>query len=196
METFIIWFTYQILQLLFLCGLAFLIGMEKTFFFFFQRHKIKGSGCFFSGIIIVFLGWPIIGMLLELYGFILLFGYLFVTHISVLKNRFTKETNFIFDRGFLPVAINFIRRLPGLSVILNLPGISSVSNGIFWHFPILKIGNLFVYLLFPIGCGQAWRPGWKNTSVIWISYVLQNVKFLFFLFHFATVRKIHVSATY
>lgn len=30
-------------------------------------------------------------------------------------------------RGFLPVAINFIRRLPGLSVVLNLPGISSVS---------------------------------------------------------------------
>ncbi len=64
-------------QLLFLCGLGFLIGMEKTFFFFFQRHKIKGSSFFFIGIIIVFLGWPIIGMISELYGSILLFGYEF-----------------------------------------------------------------------------------------------------------------------
>jgi len=91
-------------NLLFLSGLAFLIGLEKTFFFFFQRHKIKGSVSFFSGIVVVFLGWPLVGMLVEFYGFILLFG------------------------GFLPVAINFIRRLPGLNVVLNLPGISSVVD--------------------------------------------------------------------
>jgi hypothetical protein len=65
---------FPILQLLFLSGLAFLIGLERTFFFFFQRHKIKGSAAFFSGIVVVFLGWPLVGMCIELYGFILLFG--------------------------------------------------------------------------------------------------------------------------
>lgn len=63
-----------IFQLLFLSGLAFIIGMKKTLFFFFQRNKIKASSFFFIGILIVFLGWPIIGMMAELYGFILLFG--------------------------------------------------------------------------------------------------------------------------
>jgi len=91
-------------NLLFLSGLGFLIGMEKTFFFFFQRHKIKGTTFFFVGIATVFLGWPLIGMILELYGSVLLFG------------------------GFIPVAINFLRRLPGLNIILNLPGISSVID--------------------------------------------------------------------
>lgn len=91
-------------NLLFLSGLGFLIGMEKTFFFFFQRHKIKGTTFFFVGIGTVFLGWPLIGMILECYGSILLFG------------------------GFMPVAINFLRRLPGLNIILNLPGISSVVD--------------------------------------------------------------------
>ena len=104
--------------------------MEKTFFFFFQRHKIKGSGCFFSGILIVFLGWPIIGMLLELYGFILLFGYVFTIICIAVYNNVQMCNNpllkWLYSRGFLPVAINFIRRLPGLSVVLNLPGISSV----------------------------------------------------------------------
>merc|ERR1712137_1238486 len=62
----------------------------------------------FVGIGTVFLGWPLIGMILECYGSILLFG-------------------FEIFSGFMPVAINFLRRLPGLNIILNLPGISSVS---------------------------------------------------------------------
>jgi len=87
-------------NILFLCGLAFVIGLERTFRFFFQRHKLKGSGAFFGGILVVLFGWPLIGMLIEIYGFVVLFS------------------------GFFPFAINFIRRLPVIGTILNLPGIS------------------------------------------------------------------------
>lgn len=34
---------------------------------------------------------------------------------------------FVFFSGFFPVAINFMRRVPLLGTVLNLPGISGVS---------------------------------------------------------------------
>ena len=42
------------------------------------------------------------GMLIEAYGFVVLFS------------------------GFFPVAVNFLRRIPIIGSILNLPGISTV----------------------------------------------------------------------
>lgn len=63
------------LQILFISGLGAVIGRERTFRFFFQRHKIKGSIAFFGGIIIVLVGWPLVGMIFEGYGFFLLFRY-------------------------------------------------------------------------------------------------------------------------
>uniref|UniRef100_A0A182J8C8 Vesicle transport protein GOT1B n=1 Tax=Anopheles atroparvus TaxID=41427 RepID=A0A182J8C8_ANOAO len=87
-------------NILFVCGLACVIGLERTFRFFFQKHKVKASIAFFGGIAIVLFGYPLIGMLIEMYGFILLFS------------------------GFFPVAINFLRRVPVLGNFLNMPGIS------------------------------------------------------------------------
>ncbi|XP_022196759.1 vesicle transport protein GOT1B isoform X2 [Nilaparvata lugens] len=91
-------------NILFIAGLASVIGLERTFRFFFQRHKAKASVAFFGGIVVVLLGWPLVGMMLETYGFILLFS------------------------GFFPVAINFLRRVPILGTFLNLPGIRTVMN--------------------------------------------------------------------
>merc|ERR1712241_582926 len=91
-------------NILFISGLACVIGLERTFRFFFQWHKAKGSAAFFGGILVVLLGWPLIGMCVELYGFVVLFS------------------------GFFPVAINFLRRIPVLGSILNLPGISSYMD--------------------------------------------------------------------
>ncbi|KAG5880118.1 hypothetical protein JTB14_027056 [Gonioctena quinquepunctata] len=91
-------------NILFIAGLAAVIGRERTFRFFFQRHKVKGSLAFFGGIALVLLRWPLVGMIVETYGFILLFS------------------------GFFPVAINFLRRVPVLGTILNLPFISSLTD--------------------------------------------------------------------
>ncbi|XP_046864142.1 vesicle transport protein GOT1B-like [Xenia sp. Carnegie-2017] len=93
-------------NILFISGLTLVIGLERTFRFFFQRHKLKGSAFFIGGIFVVLIGWPMVGMALESYGFILLFG------------------------GFLPVVVNFLRRVPFIGNILNIPGISSVVNKI------------------------------------------------------------------
>ncbi|KAK9499642.1 hypothetical protein O3M35_002650 [Rhynocoris fuscipes] len=87
-------------NILFICGLGSVIGLERTFRFFFQRHKVKATIAFFGGIFVVLMGWPVTGMILELYGFIKLFS------------------------GFFPVAVDFLRRVPILGSLLRLPGIS------------------------------------------------------------------------
>ncbi|KAH8397922.1 hypothetical protein KR222_006566, partial [Zaprionus bogoriensis] len=84
-------------NILFIAGLGCVIGVERTLRFFFQRHKVKGTTAFFGGIVIVLLGWPIVGMIIESYGFFALFS------------------------GFFPVAINFLGRVPVLGSLLNLP---------------------------------------------------------------------------
>ncbi|XP_036005163.1 vesicle transport protein GOT1B-like isoform X2 [Fundulus heteroclitus] len=90
-------------NILFVAGLAFVIGLERTFRFFFQKHKLKATSFFLGGVFVVLIGWPIIGVVLEVYGFFLLF------------------------RGFFPVIVGFIRRIPVLGSILNLPFISAPS---------------------------------------------------------------------
>merc|ERR1712113_653675 len=92
-------------NILFLTGLCLLIGVGRTLNFFWQPHnpqKMKGTLAFFGGIMIVLIGWPLIGMLVEFYGFFVLFS------------------------GFLPVIISFVRRIPVIGSLLNLPLISSV----------------------------------------------------------------------
>ncbi|XP_064794338.1 vesicle transport protein GOT1B-like [Oncorhynchus masou masou] len=87
-------------NILFVAGLSFVIGLERTFRFFFQKHKMKATSFFLGGVLIVLIGWPIVGVVLEVYGFFLLF------------------------RGFFPAAVGFIRRIPYLGSLLNLPFIS------------------------------------------------------------------------
>ncbi|CAI9571838.1 unnamed protein product, partial [Staurois parvus] len=60
-------------NILFLTGLALIIGLRRTFSFFLRWHKLKGSSFFIGGAFLVLLRWPIIGILCELYGFINLF---------------------------------------------------------------------------------------------------------------------------
>lgn len=64
---------FSSLQILFVAGLAFVIGLERTFRFFFQKHKMKATSFFLGGVCVVLIGWPIVGVVLEVYGFFLLF---------------------------------------------------------------------------------------------------------------------------
>ncbi|OQV17826.1 putative Vesicle transport protein GOT1B [Hypsibius exemplaris] len=91
-------------NILFIVGLTFVIGLDRTFKFFFQLQKLRGTVAFLGGILIVLVGWPFVGMLIEGYGFVSLFS------------------------GFFPVALSFIRRLPVIGTFLNLPGISRVVS--------------------------------------------------------------------
>lgn len=93
-------------NLLMLSGLAFIIGPNRTFWFFFQRHKLKATTSFFLGIVIVLFGWPIIGMILETYGFLLLF------------------------RGFIGSAISFLYYVPVVGTILQLPFLRTIIRSL------------------------------------------------------------------
>lgn len=82
---------------MFLAGLSFIIGFFKTFSFFFQVNRLKGSIAFFAGILVLLLGHPIVGVIIELVGFYMLFkGFLptalqyltsYVPFFSLVKNR-------------------------------------------------------------------------------------------------------------
>uniref|UniRef100_A0A1B0G1I6 Vesicle transport protein GOT1B n=1 Tax=Glossina morsitans morsitans TaxID=37546 RepID=A0A1B0G1I6_GLOMM len=84
-------------NILFLSGLGCVTGLERTFRFFFQRHKFKGTSAFFGGIFVVLMGYPLIGMIIESYGFFALFS------------------------GFFPVAIGFLSRVPILGSLISRP---------------------------------------------------------------------------
>lgn len=63
-------------QILFLTGVTMTIGGRRTLNFFFKRKRnFKGTAFFFSGLALVLYGWALFGMLIESYGFVLLFRY-------------------------------------------------------------------------------------------------------------------------
>ncbi|XP_064824018.1 vesicle transport protein GOT1A-like isoform X2 [Oncorhynchus masou masou] len=88
-------------NVLFLTGLMFIIGLRRSVGFFFQRQKLRGSTFFLGGVALVLFRWPIIGMAVESYGFVLLF------------------------RSFFPVACGFILSLVNIPY-LNVGNSSSI----------------------------------------------------------------------
>ncbi|KAI9096069.1 vesicle transport protein [Phlyctochytrium arcticum] len=93
-------------NVLFLGGLTLVIGLQKTFLFFARPEKLRGTLCFLGGIVLVFARWPVIGMAVEAFGFVNLFG------------------------DFFPVVIGFLRKIPFIGTLLNAPGISRVVDRI------------------------------------------------------------------
>mmetsp|Transcript_21096 Transcript_21096/g.54082 ORF Transcript_21096/g.54082 Transcript_21096/m.54082 type:complete len:140 (+) Transcript_21096:408-827(+) len=91
-------------NLLFLSGVALTIGPDATLRFFLRPKNYKGSGFFLGGCALVIYGWPIVGMLLETYGFVLLFS------------------------GFFPTVLMFLKKVPYVGKLLDLPGVKSVIN--------------------------------------------------------------------
>lgn len=95
-------------NVLYLSGVLLIIGPSRSVKFFFQKRKAKASIFFFVGMAIVLLGWPILGMGLEGFGFINLFG------------------------DFFPVVIAFLKRMPVIGKFLTLPGVRHVSCTLFF----------------------------------------------------------------
>ncbi|CDU24669.1 probable GOT1-Membrane protein required for ER to Golgi transport [Sporisorium scitamineum] len=91
-------------NVLFTAGIALLIGPQKTFYFFARKQKIRGTICFFLGMFLVFCKWAVIGMLVEAFGFLNLFG------------------------DFFPVILSFLRQLPIIGNVLSMPGVANVLD--------------------------------------------------------------------
>ena len=64
------------------------MGLEKTFAFFVQPERKLGSAAFLGGILVLLAGYPFIGMIIEAYGFVKLFGGLIPMAISFLRQVF------------------------------------------------------------------------------------------------------------
>ncbi|PWA28501.1 hypothetical protein CCH79_00016311, partial [Gambusia affinis] len=139
-------------KILFVAGLSFVIGLERTFRFFFQRHKAKATSFFLGGIFVVLTGWPIIGVVLEIYGFFLLF------------------------RGFFPVAVGFIRRVPVLGSLLSLPGLRTLVDKIGESNSMASKMSLKVPLLVVLLVSQCWsapyRRNWTPQAILYLKGAL------------------------
>ncbi|XP_031280699.1 vesicle transport protein GOT1 [Pistacia vera] len=55
-----------------LTGVALLLGWQSTWKLFTSNYK--GTGCFVLGLFFLFVRWPLVGLILEIYGCIALFG--------------------------------------------------------------------------------------------------------------------------
>ncbi|KAL3137128.1 hypothetical protein ABBQ32_006700 [Trebouxia sp. C0010 RCD-2024] len=91
-------------NLLFLAGVGTTIGPRATLRFFMRRKNLKGSACFLTGVVLILIKWALVGICVETYGFWLLFS------------------------GFFPTVLGFLRRLPVLGSILDLPILKTVLN--------------------------------------------------------------------
>lgn len=65
---------------------------------------LQGSACFLVGVILILVKWALVGICVETYGFWLLFS------------------------GFFPVVLGFLRRLPVLGRLLDLPVLKTVGS--------------------------------------------------------------------
>lgn len=86
-------------DLLFLMGLTLTIGFSRTVRFFSRKDRIRGIVAFFGGIALVMVRWPILGMILQVYGIIYLFG------------------------QFFPIAAQSMKDTPVIGNILSLPAV-------------------------------------------------------------------------
>jgi len=91
-------------NLLFLAGITLLIGAKKTVVFFSRRQKWRGTVCFLGGIAVVLIGYPVIGMLFEIFGILNLFG------------------------NFFPIVLSIFRQLPVIGPCLNLPVVQRIMD--------------------------------------------------------------------
>jgi hypothetical protein len=72
-------------NLFFIAGVPMTIGPGRTTGYFLQPKKSRATGCLALGIFLVFIGWPIFGIALEVFGLLNLFGNMFPVFMIILK---------------------------------------------------------------------------------------------------------------
>jgi hypothetical protein len=119
-------------QILFLSGITLIIGPQKTFYFFARKQKIRGTVCFLGGILLVFIRWPFVGMIVETFGFLNLFGYVVLSILTpnLLWVCGTAFSPLLYapNRDFFPVIVTFLRQLPFIGNVLTMPYIRDVCS--------------------------------------------------------------------
>eukprot|EP00527_Entomoneis_sp_CCMP2396_P008316 CAMPEP_0198144538 /NCGR_PEP_ID=MMETSP1443-20131203/16423_1 /TAXON_ID=186043 /ORGANISM="Entomoneis sp., Strain CCMP2396" /LENGTH=337 /DNA_ID=CAMNT_0043807945 /DNA_START=141 /DNA_END=1154 /DNA_ORIENTATION=+ len=72
-------------NLLFIAGVALTMGISRTVSFFFKPEKLRATACLGLGIFLVFIGSPVFGMILEVFGLLNLFGNMFPMLLAIAK---------------------------------------------------------------------------------------------------------------
>jgi len=72
-------------NLLFIAGVPLFIGPGRTTGYFLQPKKARATACLSAGIFLVLVGWPVLGICLEAFGILNLFGNLFPVFMVLLK---------------------------------------------------------------------------------------------------------------
>jgi hypothetical protein len=72
-------------NLLVLAGVPLTLGPTRTMGYFLQPRKTRATACLMAGIFLVFVGWPILGIALEVFGLLNLFGNMFPLFWAVVK---------------------------------------------------------------------------------------------------------------
>ncbi|XP_052174021.1 vesicle transport protein GOT1 [Diospyros lotus] len=61
-------------NILWLAGVSLLLGWRSTLQLFTSRSNYKGSLSFFLGLFFIFVRWPVVGIILEIFGCVFIFG--------------------------------------------------------------------------------------------------------------------------
>jgi hypothetical protein len=73
------------MQLIFFPGLILFVGTHNARSYLIRSDKLHATVCFFGGATMVLLGWPWLGFLVEIFGFVNLFGNYFPAILSVVR---------------------------------------------------------------------------------------------------------------
>jgi len=72
-------------NLCFVAGVPLTIGPGRAAGYFLKREKARATGCLAAGIFLVLVGWPVLGIALEVFGLLNLFGNMFPIAMALLK---------------------------------------------------------------------------------------------------------------
>ncbi|KAK1356299.1 vesicle transport protein GOT1 [Heracleum sosnowskyi] len=84
-------------NIFFLAGVVLLLSWRSTLQLFTKKANYKGSVCFLLGLFFIFVRWPIVGIIFEIYASVVLFG------------------------GFWSTVKVFLYQIPVLGLILQFP---------------------------------------------------------------------------